>query len=105
MSKTTTSRILPTTEHLRAPSILREPPSVKVVSIKDPLIDGVLAVNIASTVCHTKTAKCEVLELGTCFVSSSTCATGTAQTANEFCMACAAVSGSVSWTCSSLDAN
>ena len=59
----------------------------------------------AMLVCHTSTAESEVLEGRTCCASSSTCATSAAQTANDFCLACAAVSGLVSRTCSGADAN
>ena len=46
-----------------------------------------------------------MLERRACFASSITCATGAIQTANEFCLACAAASSLVSRTYSSLDAN
>jgi hypothetical protein len=47
----------------------------------------------------------EVLDGRACFASSSTCANGASQTANEFCLAYADVSGSVSRTCSGADTN
>ena len=59
-----------------------------------------------STVCQTNTAECEVVLGGAnLFASSSSCATGAIQTANEFCLTCAAASSLVSRTYSSLDAN
>ena len=45
-----------------------------------------------------------MLEGRTCFASSSTCAIGATQTANDFCLGCAALSGLVSRTCSGADA-
>ena len=52
----------------------------------DPLHDGALL----CSACRTSTAECEVLEGRTCFASSSTCAIGATQTANDFCLGIAA---------------
>ena len=65
----------------------------------DPLHDGVLL----CSACRTSTAECEILDGRACFASSSTCAIGATQTANDFCLGCAALSGLVSRTCSGAD--
>ena len=66
----------------------------------DPLHDGVLL----CSACRTSTAECKMLEGRACFAPSSTCAIGATQTANDFCLGCAALSSLVIRTCSGADA-